>query len=196
MAFQLPPLPYSQNALAPKLSAETLSFHYGKHLAAYVDNVNRLAAGTPFEDLPLEDIVRKADGALLNNAAQMWNHLFYFEMLSPKTVGVGPDFRRRLESEFGSMEAFKAQWMAEAGGLFGSGWTWLVEDEARRLKIISLPNAGNPLRDGQTPLLCVDVWEHAYYLDYQNRRADYLAAHWNLINWEKVEMRTQKDLFS
>ena len=196
MAFQLPPLPYSLNALSPKLSAETLTFHHDKHLAAYVDNVNRLVAGTPFEDLPLEELVCKADGALLNNAAQMWNHLFYFEMLSPKAVGIGPDFRRRLESEFGSVDEFKAKWMAEAGSLFGSGWTWLVEDAERRLKIVSMSNAGNPLRDGLTPLLCVDVWEHAYYLDYQNRRADYLAAHWHLINWEKVEMRTQKDLFS
>lgn len=191
MKHLMPTLPYAPDALAPAMSAETLSYHYGKHLQTYVDNLNRLVAGTDFEEKPLEDIVRCSSGALYNNAAQTWNHTFFFESLTPAPAPMSASLEKRLAEAFGSVEAFREQLAAAVVGLFGSGWVWLVADGECRLSIVAEPNAGNPLRAGLTPLLTVDVWEHAYYIDYRNRRADYFDAVWALTDWEKVEKRMQ-----
>lgn len=176
-------------ALAPKMSRETLEFHYGKHLQAYVDNLNRLIQGTPYEDMALEEIVLKADGGIFNNAAQALNHAFFFDSLTPGSKPVGAALEAALTRDFGSLEAFKEQFTKAAATLFGSGWVWLVKDAEGRLSIVQEPNAGNPLKKGLSPLLVIDVWEHAYYIDYRNRRADYINAFWDIVDWEKVESR-------
>lgn len=189
--FELPALPYGYDALAPAISEETLRYHHDKHEAAYVAKVNELIAGTPCEAMTLEEIVRTSDGALFNNAAQAWNHRFYFESLSPHAWHE-PDraLAEAVDASFGSFQAMKHEMAKAATGLFGSGWVWLVADRDGGLSIISEPNAGNPLRyEDKTPLLAIDVWEHAYYIDYRNRRADAITALWEVIDWRKVSER-------
>ena len=186
MAFTLPPLPYSREALAPHISAETVDFHYGKHHQTYVTNLNNLTAGTPWESKTLEEIVRAAEGGLFNNAAQVWNHTFYWNGLKP--AGGGPPtgaLADAVAAAFGSFDACKEQLTKAAVGHFGSGWAWLVL-AGGKLAIETTVNAGCPLRDGKTPLLTCDVWEHAYYVDYRNARAKYVEAFWGLVNWDFV----------
>ena len=184
MEHKLPELPYAQDALAPNISAETLEYHYGKHHKTYVDNLNKLIAGTGFENAALEDIVKRASGGIYNNGAQVWNHTFYWNCLSPKGGGepAGP-LADAIVKAFGSFSQFKEQFTNTAVTLFGSGWAWLVRNQDGSLAIESTPNAGNPMRDGKRPLLTCDVWEHAYYIDYRNARPKYLDAFWNLVNW-------------
>ncbi len=186
----LPPLPYADNALEPVISAITIGFHYGKHHKAYVDNLNKLIAGTEFADLPLEKIIAATAGkpdktAIFNNAAQTWNHTFYWHSLKPKGGGEPPAaLKQKIEASFGTLDACKKELAAAAMGQFGSGWAWLVL-EGGKLKVVKTGNADDPLTSGLKPVLTIDVWEHAYYLDYQNRRADYLSAVLeNLINWD------------
>ena len=182
---ELSPLPYALDALAPHISRETLEYHYGKHHRAYVDKLNALVAGTDFESWPLPELVRKATGPMFNNAAQAWNHEFYWSCLSPRG-GAQPagELAQALDSHFGSLERFAAQFKGLAAGKFGSGWTWLVRRTDGSLEIRNGADADNPLRWGQTPLLCCDLWEHAYYIDYRNERTKYLDAFWRLANWE------------
>lgn len=190
MAFTLPPLPYGNGALEPVISEKTVGFHYGKHHQTYVTNLNNLVPGTKFEDSSLEAIITAADGGIFNNAAQVWNHTFYWEALSPKEGGEPKGaLKDAIVREFGSFEAFKDTFSKAAIGLFGSGWAWLVKKPDGKLAVMQESNAGNPLRTGNVPLLVFDVWEHAYYLDYQNRRADYVAALWNIVNWDVVAKR-------
>ena len=189
--FNLPPLPYPENALEPHISGRTLSFHYGKHHQGYVNNTNRLLDGTDMAGLPLEELVKKAAGlkdkALFNNAAQAWNHAFYWQGMKPRGGGKpGGKLMERLEKAFGSFEGFRKALTGAATGQFGSGWAWLVL-EGNSLKVTNTLNADTPLAHGQKPLLTVDVWEHAYYLDYQNRRGDYVNAFLDhLVNWNFV----------
>jgi Fe-Mn family superoxide dismutase len=187
MTHELPALPYAQDALEPVISAETLDYHYGKHHAAYVTNLNNLVEGTEFENASLEDIIRSADGGIFNNGAQVWNHTFYWNGLSPDGGGEPEGaLGEAIASAFGSFEEFKAAFVNSAATNFGSGWTWLVRNADGSLAIVNTSNAGNPLRDGQTPLLTIDVWEHAYYVDYRNARPKYLQEIWNIINWDFV----------
>ena len=185
----MPELPYAPEALVPKMSRETLDYHYGKHLQTYVDNLNRLIPGTPYAEMPLDEIVRRADGAVFNNAAQAWNHTFFFRSLTPTQEAMPEALAARLTADFGSVEAFKEQFTKAAVGLFGSGWVWLAADRSGNLSIVAKPNAGNPMTDGLRPMLTVDVWEHAYYIDYRNRRADFVAAWWDLVDWKQVAER-------
>lgn len=191
--FTVRELPYAYDALAPQLSEETLRYHHDKHYAGYVAKLNELTLDTPYEGQPLEDIILAADGAVYNNAAQAWNHAFYFEQLSPDPqrmpTGALADAVVRT---FGSVDALRERMNREAVGLFGSGWVWLAADRQGGLVIVSGPNAGNPLRQGLVPLLCIDVWEHAYYIDYRNRRADAVAALWDRIDWKTVGERYAK----
>jgi Fe-Mn family superoxide dismutase len=181
---KLPELPYAKNALAPHISAETLEYHYGKHHATYVANLNKLIAGTEFAELPLEAIVQKASGGIFNNAAQVWNHSFYWNCLSPKGGGEPSGaLADAIAKNFGSFATFKEKLTQAAITQFGSGWAWLVKNADGSLGIEQTPNAGTPLRDGKQPLLTVDVWEHAYYIDYRNARPAYLEAFWKLVNW-------------
>ncbi|MEZ4473326.1 MAG: Fe-Mn family superoxide dismutase [bacterium] len=188
MSFELPALPYARDALAPHVSAETIDYHYGKHHAAYVTNLNGFVAADPaLQGKSLEEIVKTSSGGVFNNAAQVWNHTFYWNSLSPKGGGAPTGkVAAAIDAAFGSFEAFKAQFSVAAGGQFGSGWAWLVKDAAGALKIVTTANAGCPLTDGLTPLLTCDVWEHAYYVDYRNARPAYIAAFWNLVNWDFV----------
>ena len=187
MAFELPPLPYADDALMPHISAETLAYHYGKHHRAYVNNLNKLTEGTEWADASLEDIIRRADGAIFNNGAQVWNHSFYWSCMSPSGGGEPTgEVATRINSSFGSFAEFRERFTAEAAGRFGSGWAWLVNAPSGQLSIVSTSNAGNPLRDGEKPLLTCDVWEHAYYIDYRNARPEYLEHFWDLVNWEFV----------
>ena len=187
MAFTLPELPFAKNALTGFLSEQTLTFHHDKHFKTYVDTAGKLAAGTEFEGKSLEEIITGAKGPLFNNAAQAWNHDFYFKGLSPEKKPIPSQLAEKLSAAFGSPEKFLDTFSASATGNFGSGWTWLVQ-QGNTLKIVNTSNAGNPLTEGLTPLLTVDVWEHAYYLDYQNRRADYLKAFVDHINWDFVAL--------
>lgn len=191
--FTVRELPYSYDALAPQLSEETLRYHHDKHYAGYVAKLNELILDTPYEGQPLEDIILAADGAVYNNAAQAWNHAFYFEQLSPdpQRVPTGA-LADAVVRTFGSVDALRERMNREAVGLFGSGWVWLAADRQGGLVIVSGPNAGNPLRQGLVPLLCIDVWEHAYYIDYRNRRADAVAALWDRIDWKTVGERYAK----
>jgi Fe-Mn family superoxide dismutase len=188
--FTLPSLNYAPNALEPVISSKTIEFHYGKHHQAYVNNLNNLIQGTPLEQASLEEIIRTSEGPIFNNAAQVWNHTFYFNTFTPKG-GSAPSraLAKAIEAEFGSFDAFKEAFNKAAATLFGSGWAWLVKTQEGKLAIVQTSNAECPLRKGQTPLLTCDVWEHAYYLDYQNRRPDYIAAFWNLIDWDVVGKR-------
>ena len=187
MAFELPALPYEMDALAPNISKETLEYHYGKHHAAYVANLNRLAEGSEFENASLEEIIKKADGGLFNNAAQIWNHTFYWNCLSPSGGGQPTGaLAEAISRDFGTFEDFRAKFTPAAIGTFGSGWAWLAKGAAGKLEIISASNAGNPLRDGIKPILTCDVWEHAYYIDYRNARPAYVEKFFELINWDFV----------
>jgi Fe-Mn family superoxide dismutase len=190
MKFELPVLPYAPNALEPAISEKTISFHYGKHHQTYVNNLNSLVEGSEFENADLDAIVKKSEGAIFNNAAQIWNHNFYFLSFAPAKAAV-PDSKlaAAINDAFGSFDAFKEEFGKAALALFGSGWAWLVKDAAGKLSIIKESNAGNPLAKGFTPLLTFDVWEHAYYLDYQNRRADYIKALWDIVDWKTVSER-------
>lgn len=190
MEYTQPQLPYDNDALEPAISARTVDFHYGRHEKAYIDNLNRLIKDTIYADMPLEEIIRQADGPLFNNASQAWNHIFYFFTFSPDGGGEpAGDLRRAIDRDFDSFDDFKRK-MVEAGtALFGSGWVWLSKDDNGKLFITQGRNAENPLRDGLIPLLTFDVWEHAYYLDFQNRRADALNALWSIIDWDVVESR-------
>ena len=189
--FELISLPFAPEALEPVISRETIALHHGKHLLTYVNNLNAALPGTAFEHLPLEEIVRKADGGIFNNAGQILNHNLYFEALR------APRSENRLEGkiaeaivqQFGSFEAFQKEFVQKGATLFGSGWVWLSKDKDGKLVITQEPNAQNPVTKGFTPLLTFDVWEHAYYVDYQNRRADHLAALWQIVNWDVVEQR-------
>lgn len=189
MVHKMPELPYSTEALAPKMSKETFEYHYGKHLQTYVDNLNRLIPGTPYESMSLQEIVKKADGPIFNNAAQAWNHTFFFLMLTPDQKPMPKRLADRIARDFGSVEAFKEEFSKAATGLFGSGWTWLAADKDGKLQIISESNAGNPMTKGLKPVMTIDVWEHAYYIDYRNRRADFIKSYWELIDWDKVADR-------
>ena len=185
MAFTLPPLPYEMNALEPHISKETLEYHYGKHHQTYVTNLNNLIAGTEFESASLEDIVRKSSGGLFNNAAQVWNHTFYWNGLSPNGGGQ-PDgaLAEAINAKWGSFDTFKEEFNKQAAGNFGSGWTWLVKKGDGSVDIVNTSNAATPLTTTDIPLLTCDVWEHAYYIDYRNARPKYLESFWSLVNWQ------------
>lgn len=187
---QLPELPYRKDALQPHISAETLDYHYGKHHASYVEKLNGLIEGTEFESATLEEIVRNGSGNIFNNAAQVWNHNFYWQCLSPEGGGEPQgELARAIEKEFTTFSEFVDRFNAAAKGNFGSGWTWLTKDGDGNLEIANTDDAGNPMTDGRHPLLTCDVWEHAYYLDYRNRRDEYLAAFWKLVNWDFVSRK-------
>lgn len=190
MTHELPKLPYAADALEPHISAKTIEFHYGKHHQTYVTKLNGLIPGTAFENASLEEIVKKAEGGIFNNGAQVWNHTFYWEGFSQER-GTVPEgmLLQMINRDFGSFEQFKEKFAEASVNLFGSGWAWLVVNVEGKLQIVQTGNAGNPLRDGLKPLLTCDVWEHAYYLDYQNRRPDYLASFWALVDWQKVGAR-------
>ncbi len=185
--FEMPVLPYEE--LGKTISKETLSFHHGKHLKAYVDNLNKLLPGSGLEGLPLAEVVRKAEGGMFNNAGQVLNHAMYFEQFSNTPKPISTRMKTLLEQAFGSMESFQKEFEQKGATLFGSGWVWLSADAQGKLVITQQKNAENPVTMGLTPLLTFDVWEHAYYLDYQNRRADYLTALWQIVDWSVVENR-------
>lgn len=192
MIYNIPQLPYSVNALEPVISENTINFHYGKHLQTYVTNLNNLVPGTAYEGKSIEEIVATApDGAIFNNAGQVLNHTLYFLQFTGKPHSDTPSGKlaEAITKEWGSFENFKKEFSAAALGLFGSGWAWLSVDKEGKLHITKEANGSNPLRNKMTPLLCIDVWEHAYYLDYQNKRADHIAALWNIIDWEIVNKR-------
>lgn len=185
MTFTLPELPYSQSALTPFISQETLEYHYGKHHQTYVTNLNNLTQNTPQASLSLEELIKTSQGGVFNNAAQVWNHTFYWHSMAPKAGGAPHGMiASEINKHFGSFEAFKEQFSKAALGQFGSGWAWLVRDNTGNLTIETTSNAGCPLTAGKTPVLTCDVWEHAYYIDYRNARAKYIEAWWNLVNWE------------
>ena len=189
--FELISLPYSPDALEPVISAETIAFHHGKHLQTYVNNLNALLPGSGFEEMKLEDIVSKSEGGIFNNAGQILNHNLYFTQFRSPRENNQPNGRigEAIVGQFGSFDAFREEFQKKGATLFGSGWVWLSSDSDGKLVITQEPNAGNPLTKGLTPLLTFDVWEHAYYLDYQNRRPDYQAALWQLIDWDEVNRR-------
>ena len=185
MAFELPPLPYPQDALAPHISAETLEFHYGKHHQTYVNNLNNLVPNTRFADMSLEEIIKNSDGGIFNNAAQVWNHTFYWHSLTPNGGGEPTgELLAAINKSFGSFAEFKELFTKTAIGTFGSGWAWLVKNSDGSLAVVSTSNAATPLTTAQKPLLTCDVWEHAYYIDYRNARPKYMEAFWQLVNWD------------
>lgn len=189
--FELIQLPYNADALAPVISAETIGFHYGKHLQAYVNNLNNLLPGSGFEGLSLEEIVAKSEGGIFNNAGQILNHNLYFTQFKAPVKDNVPTGKiaDAINAQFGSLEAFKAEFEKKGATLFGSGWVWLSSDKDGKLVITQETNAGNPLTKGLNPLLTFDVWEHAYYIDFQNRRPDYLSSLWQIVNWDEVNNR-------
>lgn len=185
MAVELLPLPYERNGLVPHISAETLEYHYGKHHQSYVTNLNNLIKGTEFESMSLEEIIRRSSGAIFNNAAQIWNHSFYWNSMSPRGGGApGGKLADAIAHAFGSFAQFREDFAKSAAGNFGSGWTWLVQRPEGALAIVNTSNAATPLTGEDRPLLVVDVWEHAYYIDYRNARPKYLEAFWQLVHWE------------
>ncbi len=187
MEHKLPDLPYDKNALEPHISAETLDFHHGKHHNTYVTNLNNLIKGTEFADMSLEDIVKKSSGGMFNNAAQVWNHTFYWNCLSPNGGGAPSGaLADAINSTFGSFDKFKEEFTNKTVTLFGSGWAWLVKNGDGSLAIVQTSNAGNPMTDGATPIMTCDIWEHAYYIDYRNARPKYMEAFWNLVNWDFI----------
>lgn len=193
MSFQLPELPYAKDALAPHISAETIEYHYGKHHQAYVNNLNSLLQDHPLANDTLENIIMKSEGGLFNNAAQVWNHTFYWHCLSPQGGGQpAHELAAAIIKEFGSFEQFKENFSKTAITTFGSGWAWLVKDQNGKLSITSTSNADTPMRHGQTALLTCDVWEHAYYIDYRNARPSYLDHFWQLVNWNFVASNFKK----
>ena len=189
--FEMPALPFEASALKGVISAETLSFHHGKHLKAYVDNMNKLLPGSGLENLSLVEVVKRVEGGMFNNAGQVLNHTMYFEQFAAIRENNKPKAKllSLIERDFGSFDAFKIEFVQKGVGLFGSGWVWLSLNADGKLVITQEPNAENPVRKGLKPLLTFDVWEHAYYLDYQNRRADHLAALWDIIDWKVIEGR-------
>jgi Fe-Mn family superoxide dismutase len=195
LLFSLITLPYAPNALEPVISQETIEYHHGKHLQTYVDNLNKLVAGTEFESMPLEEIVAKSQGAIFNNAGQILNHNLYFLQFKPYSIEQSAITNDQLPiiqaivRDFGSFDAFKAEFEQKGTTLFGSGWVWLAADKDGKLVITQEPNAGNPVTKGLKPLLTMDVWEHAYYIDYRNRRAAHLQALWQIINWNEINRR-------
>ena len=192
--YTLMSLPYALDALEPVISKETIAFHHGKHLAGYVNNLNALLEGNLLAGLPLEEIVMKSEGGMLNNAGQILNHEMYFEQFTCEPTESAPagQLAEAIERDFGTFEAFKEEFVKKGGTLFGSGWVWLSADKDGKLVITQEVNAANPIQKGLKPLLTFDVWEHAYYLDYQNRRADHLVALWQIIDWEVIEERWKK----
>jgi len=190
MKFTQPRLPYAPDALAPTISQTTIEYHYGKHEKAYIDTLNGLIKGTEFEEMSMEDIILHSEGKIFNNAAQAWNHIFYFFQFSPNGLKEPVrKLREQIERQFGSFEDFKKKFEEAGTSLFGSGWIWLSADEKDNLFITQSQNAGNPMLDGLKPILTFDVWEHAYYIDYQNRRAEYLHRLWDIIDWDIIEIR-------
>ena len=190
MTYTQPDLPYANDALAPVISKETVDYHYGKHEKAYIDNLNNLIKGTEWEERPLEEIIKETSGPLFNNASQAWNHILYFFSFSP-TGGGEPkgELAEAIKKHFGSFDEFKKQFEDAGTKLFGSGWVWLSTDDDKNLYITQGSNADNPLTKDLYPILTFDVWEHAYYLDYQNRRAEYLHKLWDIVDWDVVESR-------
>ena len=188
-------LPYAQDALAPVISAQTVAFHYGKHLQAYINNLNAALPGSGFEGKSIEEIVVSAEGGIFNNAGQVLNHTMYFTQFKPAGAESAPKgaLADAIVRDFGSFEAFKAEFQKKGAGLFGSGWVWLAADKEGHLQITQETNAGNPLRRSLKPLLTFDVWEHAYYLDYQNRRPDHLAALWQIVDWDVIAARYEAE---
>ena len=187
MEHKLPELAYARDSLTPHISAETIEYHYGKHHKTYVDNINKLIVGTEFENMSLEDIVKKSTGGIFNNSAQIWNHTFYWNCLSPNGGGEpSGELASAISNSFVSFAEFKEQFTKAAVTLFGSGWAWLVKNTDGKLSIETASNAGTPLKEGKNVLLTCDVWEHAYYIDYRNARAKYVDAFWNLVNWDFV----------
>jgi Fe-Mn family superoxide dismutase len=195
MKFELPPLKYAADDLAPMISAETIGFHHGKHHLAYVNNLNNLLPGSPFEGATLETMIKKAEGGIFNNAAQVWNHTFYFASFSPsgKRTPSGT-VEKAIDAEYGSFDAFKEAFTKAASTLFGSGWVWLCMKPDGRLTITQEQNAGNPIRAGLVPIMTCDVWEHAYYIDYRNRRPDYIKSFWELLDWKVIGERYDEAL--
>lgn len=190
MIYELPSLPYGANDLAPVISRETIEYHYGKHEQTYIDNLNKLIEGTPFADKSLEEIIKKADGALFNNASQAWNHIFYFFTFSPAGQRAPQGkLAEAIDKKWGSLENFQKEFEQAGTTLFGAGWVWLSKDKEGNLVISKESNAGSPLTIGHTPLLTFDVWEHAYYIDYRNRRAEQLHNLWKIVDWSVVEAR-------
>lgn len=190
MKFTQPRLPYSPDALAPVISANTIDFHYGKHEKAYIDTLNTLIEGTPFSEMWLEEIICKSEGKLFNNASQAWNHIFYFFQFSPNGLKEpAGELRKQIEDQFENLETFKKKFEEAGATLFGSGWVWLSADDKGTLFITQGGNASNPMTQGLKPILTFDVWEHAYYLDYQNRRADYLHSLWDIVDWDIIGIR-------
>ena len=191
MNYQLINLQYNENELEPVISAETIALHHGKHLATYVNNLNNLLPGSGFEEKTLEEIVTSATGGIFNNAGQILNHNLYFEQLQAPSEDNCPvgELAKAIDEQFGSFEAFKEKFTAAAVTLFGSGWAWLACDKDGKLQIMQMPNADNPVTKGMKPLMTMDVWEHAYYVDYRNRRPDHIAAMWQIINWQEIDRR-------
>jgi Fe-Mn family superoxide dismutase len=190
MAFELPKLPYANNALEPYISEKTIEFHYGKHHQAYVNNVNNLIKETAFENATLEEIIKLADGGIFNNGAQVWNHTFYFMQFNPDGCKEPKDeLKTAIEAKFGSVEKFIEEFTKAAATLFGSGWAWLVKNEVGELEIVQTSNAGNPLRNGKEPILTCDVWEHAYYIDKKNLRPSYIEDFWKIVDWKVISER-------
>ncbi|MBO8158811.1 superoxide dismutase [Thermosyntropha sp.] len=187
MDYKLPLLPYDENALEPIISRETIQYHYGKHHQTYVNNLNKLIKDTPLENITLEEIIKRASGSLFNNAAQVFNHTFYWNCLTPNVEKPTEKVIKALEKSFGSFDNFKTEFSQAAVSLFGSGWVWLVKDEKGQLSIESTSNADTPIVRHKIPLLTIDVWEHAYYIDYRNNRALYVEKFWDIINWNFIE---------
>ncbi len=188
MTFELPELPFDKAALSPIISEETLDYHWGKHHAAYVNNVNKLIDGTEFADMDLESIIKKSQGGIFNNAAQTWNHTFFWNTLSPNGGGKPKgDLLAAIEKDFGSFEEFKSKFSTAAATLFGSGWAWLVKNDDGSLEIMQESNAGTPLTKGKKAILTIDVWEHAYYIDYRNARPKFIEKFWDIVNWENAQ---------
>lgn len=188
MNFTLPDLPYAKNALSPHMSEETLNYHYGKHHNAYINNLNNLIKETKFEKMSLEEIILSADGPIFNNAAQVWNHTFFWNSLSPQGGGIPTGkLLELINTEWGSFEAFKENFTKSAISNFGSGWTWLIQDKNGKLQIVNTSNAQTPMTTGSHPLLTLDIWEHAYYIDYRNERPKFINAFWSLVNWNFAE---------
>lgn len=188
MSFKQPELPYDLKALSPFVSEEQMSFHYGKHHAAYFTNLNGLVDGKAESDMPLKDVVIKSEGPVFNNAAQAWNHSFFWHCMSPSGGGApSADLVTHIERDFGSFDDFKSQFSTAAAKLFGSGWAWLAMDSAGKLEIMALSNADTPLRHGKEPILTLDVWEHAYYIDYRNQRPKFIEGFWDVVNWDFVK---------
>jgi Fe-Mn family superoxide dismutase len=185
MEHKLPPLPYAMDALEPHMSRETLEFHHGKHHKTYVDTLNKLIKGTEYENAPLEEIVRRADGKIFNNAAQTWNHTFFWNCMTPQSPGKPSGaLAQAIDKSFGSFDEFKKKFGTEAADVFGTGWAWLVKRSDGSLAIEPMEDADTPIKSGGRALLTLDVWEHAYYIDYRNKRPDYIAAFWNIVNWD------------